>query len=221
MNKSISFQFQQVLGVFVNVFCGLVIILSWSNFSHAAEEQPRVGRKAAAKYFQAQPSTREPAAANSENMLMLHVGGFSQSTSYVWKGSDKRNGVGQATYGVTYLFDRWGGMDVNLRFDFTEYKLDSDRATKLSFLPLLTFPSISTGFPLYFGLGAGPGVFFTQVSEESNLSLDYQLVTGVRFTDLVEHIGVFVEFGLKNHLLLLSDGQFNGTALTAGAIFTF
>jgi hypothetical protein len=110
---------------------------------------------------------------------------------------------------------------LNVRFDFTEYKLDSDRATKLSILPLITFPSISTRFPLYFGIGAGAGVFFTQVSEESNLSFDYQLITGVRFTDLLEHTGVFVEFGLKNHLLLLSDGQFNGTALSAGAIFTF
>lgn len=221
MNKAILRLFQQVVGLFLNL--SLLAVVLFVSVGNAAEEpQPRVGRKAAAKYFQAPAAPRENSGASSdENMLMLHVGGFSSSTSYLWKGSDKRVGIGQATYGVTYLFDHWGGSDLNVRFDFAEYKLDSDRATKLSILPLITFPSISTRFPLYFGIGAGAGVFFTQVSEESNLSFDYQLITGVRFTDLLEHTGVFVEFGLKNHLLLLSDGQFNGTALSAGAIFTF
>ena len=112
-------------------------------------------------------------------------------------------------------------MDLNLRFDFNEYQLDSDRATKLSLLPLLTFPPASSHFPLYFGLGAGLGIFFQQIPDESNISFDYQLVAGARFADLIENFGVFVEFGLKNHLQVLSDGQFNGTALTTGAVFTF
>ncbi len=221
MNKAIFSLFQQVVGLFQNPFVLMLTLVV--SFAHAAEEsQPKVGRKAAAKYFQGPAAPKEiPNHSSDENMLMLHVGGFSSSTSYSWKGSDKRVGIGQATYGITYLFDHWGGSDLNVRFDFAEYKLDSDRATKLSILPLITFPSISTGFPLYFGIGAGAGVFFTQISEESNISFDYQLVTGVRFTNLLEHTGIFVEFGLKNHLLLLSDGQFNGTALSAGAIFTF
>jgi hypothetical protein len=67
----------------------------------------------------------------------------------------------------------------------------------------------------------GPGIFFKQASQESSLSLDYELVAGARLFDMVENTGFFLEFGLKNHLLLLSDGQFNGVYLAGGALFTF
>ena len=201
-------------------------IFGLAQFVHA--EAPRVGRKAAARYLAKEPadSSRESSSsaasrAPSDGLLMLHVGGYSSSTSYQWKDSDKRTGVGKATYGVTYLFDQWSGLDVNVRFDFNEFKIDDERATKLSLMPLWTFPRAETHFPLYFGMGAGLGVFFTQLTDESNISFDYQLVAGVRFQDLYENLGAFVEFGMKNHLHLLSDGQFNGTALSAGAVFTF
>ena len=207
-------------------FCLLIGLCGcFANFS-AFADSPKVGRRAAAKYFgpESRPS-REVAADSSdgggENILMLHVGGYSSSTCYRCKGSDTLSGVGKGSYGVTYLFDHWNSVDLNIRFDFNEYRMDDDRVTKLSLLPLWTFPMASTRFPLYFGLGAGLGVFFKQIPEESNLSFDYQLVGGARFMDLIENCGAFVEFGLKNHLHILSDGQFNGTALTAGAIFSF
>lgn len=193
----------------------------------AYAQSPQVGRKAAAKYFQKEiEPSREVASESTEfvggdQVLMLHLGGYSSSTCYRCKGSETRNGTGKASYGVTYLYDRSGGLDTNLRFDFNEYKLDDERATKLSAMPLWTFPNAGTRFPLYFGFGLGLGVFFTQVENESNLSLDYQLVGGVRFMDIIENFGGFVEYGFKNSLYILSDGQFNGTALTAGAIFTF
>lgn len=196
--------------------------LSLAQNSPAAE--PQVGRKAAAKYFQkdADEEGSEPApVSNSDSLLMLHIGGFSSSTSYQWKDNDKRTGVGKATYGITYLFDQWGKLDTNLRFDFIEYKIDDTRATKMSVLPLWTFPMADRKFPLYFGFGAGLGIYFQQLEDESNISLDYQLVAGARFVDIIENFGAFVEFGMKNHLHVLSDGQFNGTALSAGAVFTF
>jgi hypothetical protein len=207
------------------ILTSLIFFSFISQASHA-EETPRVGRKAAARYLtrepQLQPSTESSdSRGSSDRLLMLHVGGYSSSTSYQWKDSDKRSGVGKATYGITYLFDQWHGLDVNIRFDFNEYKIDDERATKLSILPLWTFPMAESKFPLYFGFGVGGGIYFTQLSDESNLSLDYQLVGGARFTDLIENCGAFVEFGLKNHLHLLSDGQFNGTAVSAGAVFTF
>jgi hypothetical protein len=59
------------------------------------------------------------------------------------------------------------------------------------------------------------------VDQESNISLDYQLVTGLRFPDLFENAGFVMEFGMKNHLHILSDGQLNATALSIGAIFSF
>ncbi len=193
----------------------------------SSAQAPKVGRKAAAKYFEKdvepsrQVANEEAGFAGGNNVLMLHLGGYSSSTCYRCKGADTRQGVGKASYGVTYLYDRTQGLDTNIRFDFNEYKLDDERATKLSIMPLWTFPKADTQFPLYFGFGAGLGIFFTQVESESNLSLDYQLVAGARFMDVIENFGAFVEFGLKNSLYILSDGQFNGTALTAGAIFTF
>ena len=192
------------------------------SLSVARAEDPKVGKNAASKYFQSTSEVRDASSQSlSEGLLMLHVGGFSSSTSYNWKDNNKRGGVGKATYGVTYLYDHWNGLDVNLRFDFIEYKIDEERALKLSLLPLWTFPMAAKHFPLYFGLGVGPGIFFNQLADESNLSLDYQLIAGARFMDLYENFGAFIEFGLKNHLHILSDGQFNGTALVAGAVFTF
>ena len=194
-----------------------LLCLSW-----ARAEEPVVGKNAAGKYFQKDSEDRESALrANAESLLMLHVGGFSSSTSWDWKDSTKRGGVGKATYGVTYLYDHWGSLDVNIRLDFIEYKIDEERATKLSLMPLWTFPMAERHFPLYFGFGIGPGIFFTQLPDESNLSVDYQLIAGARFMDLYENFGAFIEFGLKNHLQVLSDGQFNGTALAAGCVFTF
>lgn len=200
----------------------IAVALLSSSISFA--QDPQVGRKAAAKYFQkdTEEEGEDPAPSKSnDGLLMLHIGGFTSSTSYQWKDNDKRTGVGKASYGVTYLFDHWGALDTNIRFDFIEYKVDDSRATKMSVLPLWTFPMAERNFPLYFGFGAGLGVYFQQLEDESNISLDYQLVAGARFVDLVENFGAFVEFGLKNHLHVLSDGQFNGTTLAAGAVFTF
>ncbi len=195
-----------------------------SSLSFANE--PRVGRKAAAKYFESDsepraPSQSEDSVSAGESVLMLHVGGFTESTSYKWQGDPTQKGIGKATYGVTYLYDHWGKLDTNIRLDFIEFKLGNDRATKLSLLPVWTFPMAESRFPLYFGLGAGLGIFFTQIEGESNLSLDYQLVAGLRFLDIIDNFGAFIEYGLKNHLHVLSDGQYNSTALTAGAAFTF
>jgi hypothetical protein len=207
-------------------FISLMTMVFLSQLTWAAGPAPKVGRRAAAKYFSDAPPSREVASTEDsssdvDGLLMLHVGGYSSSTSYAWKDSNKRTGVGKATYGVTYLFDQWGGLDVNVRFDFNEYKVDEESATKLSVMPLWTFPRAQTKFPLYFGFGAGAGVFFTQLQDESNLSLDYQLVLGIRMIDLYENLGAFVEFGMKNHIHVLSDGQFNGMPLSAGAVFTF
>jgi len=218
---------------FIGVFAILVGMLAVSTPVWAQNSQPVVGKKAADKYFGRTPSAgavdvtdmdSEPRSAprvSGSEVMMFSLGTFVNSATYNWKGSGKRDDVGRVSYGVTYLFDTWSKLDTNLRLDFNEYKLDDDRALKLSIMPLWTFPHVDTRFPVYFGLGVGLGVFFVQVPEESNISFDYQLVAGARFLDLFENFGFFVELALKNHLHLLSDGQFNGTALTAGAVFTF
>lgn len=186
-----------------------------------AQSNPTVGRGAAEKYFtedvEPAPSMNIP----SQNLLMLHLGTYNRSEAYKWKGDQKRTDLAKVSYGLTYLFEQWTSVDMFLRADFNEYVVDGTRAMKMSILPLWTIPMAANNFPLYFGIGAGVGIFFSQVDNESNLSLDYQLVAGARFTDLYEGAGFFVEYGLKNHFHLLSDGQFNGTVLSAGAVFNF
>lgn len=201
----------------------VLALVSFLGPCFAQAEEPKVGKKEAGKYFQKETEVQEVSSSRSrgDGLLMLHVGGFSNSTAYQWKDNNKRTGVGRASYGVTYLYDQWGSLDVSIRLDFIEYKVDDERALKLSLLPLWTFPMAESHFPLYFGFGVGPGVFFNQLADESTLSLDYQLIAGARFLDIVENFGAFIEFGLKNHLHVLSDGQFNGTALVAGIAFTF
>jgi hypothetical protein len=44
---------------------------------------------------------------------------------------------------------------------------------------------------------------------------------GVRFENIYEGAGFLIEGGLKNHLHLLTDGQFNGTYLAGGMVFVF
>lgn len=202
----------------------MFVVFSIAAIGHA-EEAPRVGRNAAAKYFQApEENERRPAQSRGsiDHYLAIHIGKYMGSRSYEWNGGGKKD-VGGATGGVTYRVDEWNGqLDWNIRLDFQEFDVGGDeKPLKFSILPLLTFPEANSRFPLYFGFGVGPGIFFKQTSGESSLSLDYQLVAGARFFDIADNTGFFIESGLKNHLHLLTSGQLNGTFLSAGALFTF
>jgi hypothetical protein len=213
----------------------IAVMLTFQTVAKAAEPLPLVGRRAAAKYFEKRgpAATEEDGAQSAEvqtpsgptdHYLAIHVGRMMGSKSYDW-GSHNQTDVGDFTAGITYRIGEWkNSMDLNLRLDFIQYKVDGEgeqKPLKLSILPLVTFPDASSKFPLYFGFGAGPGVFFRQTDNEASLSLDYQLIVGARFFDVVENAGFFIESGLKNHLQLWNSGQFNGTFLTAGAVFTF
>lgn len=192
----------------------------------------RVGRKAAEKYMGTRPAqsdervpTRSTAAelAPSDHYLALHFGGFVSDTSYKWGTRDQQDGTGQSTIGLTYRVGEWrNSMDLGVRVDYNSYSLDVGKANKLSFMPVVTFPDASSRFPLYFGAGVGLGIFTTQLSGESALALDYTLLLGARFFDIAEtNAGFMLEAGLKNHLFLASDGQFNGTFIAIGPVFTF
>lgn len=188
-----------------------------------SQKSPTVGREAAAKYFQKDKEELQASGPrhNGNNYLYLMAGPFSSSSSYSWKGSDKRTGAGRQHLSITYLFDQWNSIDVNLRLDLIEYKLDEESPSKLTITPFWTFPMVETKFPLYFGLGAGLGVFLKQIENESNISFDYQIATGIRLPELIGNSGFVFELALKNHLHLLSDGQFIGTTVGVGGIFTF
>jgi hypothetical protein len=199
---------------------------------------PETGKKAAQKFFlkrqqstadqasteevegAAQPS-RSFSSATSDRYLMLQAGLFFDEEVYKW-GKGNTDEIADWNAGVTYRMGEWvNSMDLSFRADLTSFDLAQGKATKLSLLPLVTFPDVRSRFPLYFGAGAGLGVFFKQIRDESHISFDYQVVAGARLFELVENMGLVFEVGLKNHILILSDGQFNGAFFSAGALFEF
>ena len=185
---------------------------------------PRVGRKAALKYMgqTSEEESREPASVGKEaHYLAVHIGFFISDDSYKW-GSDHESNIGRLNLGVTYRLGEWANAaDLAFRADFQTFNLNEGSATKLSLMPVVIFPDASSHFPLYFGAGAGPGFFLKQISGQSAISIDYELFLGARFFNVIESTGFFVEAGVKNHFHLLSNGQYDGSFVATGALFTF
>lgn len=219
-------------------YTALISILSCAQLSFAQVEiidtpsgsETKTGRESAQDYFKVRKKARsssevsmnrEPAAASGVRYLTLHIGTFVDEGVYKW-GVGNSDDVGQLNFGVSYKVGEWvNSMDLLFRADFTTYTLGNGRAQKLSLLPMITFPDANSRFPLYFGGGLGPGIFFKQIDDEGSLSLDYQLVAGARFFDVLNSIGFMFETGIKNHILLLSDGQYNGVFINLGTVFAF
>jgi len=197
-----------------------VIFLQGVSFWAFADHQ-ELGPKAVRKYFVADQENLRSIASVSDRALWLHLGQYTDSQAYQWGTTSPLTGVGQGNYGITYLFDQWHSMDLSFRADFSEYSVQGVRATQLALMPLVTFPRIQSSFPLYFGVGIGPGIFLQQANNASNICLDYEVLMGLRFMQLAGPLGFFVEFGLKNSLFVLSQGQFNGTVFDLGLIFNF
>ncbi len=198
--------------------------------------RPKVGKGAAADYFKARghrdtasaaeakdASDRRPAANHGvDRYLTLHMGTFLSDKAYRWGNNSSDSNVGSGMFGVTYRVGEWkSSMDLLLRAEILSYKIDGERPTKLSFMPIIAFPDSRSDFPLYFGVGAGAGVFFKQVSGSSDLSLDYAVVMGSRFPNLFGDAGLFIETGIKGQFFLLSEGQQQGVYLLAGGVFVF
>lgn len=200
-----------------------------SDFALAAGA-PKVGRAAAAKYFQqnpdAQKQTRYTASEDGsisagERYLMFGGSLFTKTEAYNWGTINKQEDIGKYGVDMTYRLDSTNYIDYALKVAYTEYEAQSQRANKMSFMYAAILPDAGSKFPLYFGAAAGPGVFFTQLPNESPVTLDYQLFLGLRIFDLFGSTGFYLEGGMKNHLQLTSDGQLNGTYMSAGAIFSF
>lgn len=231
--------FAKHLGLLIAICFGIQIFSyqSWAN-------APKVGRNAAAKYFQSNgkvgdnrfsqledqgedstprryPSTVESLEAE-ERYLAFGVSSYMSSDSYNWGMSGKEESVGKWGLDMTYRVGQYNNlMDHAVRVSYTEFKPVEKRASKMSFMYALTLPDAGSKFPLYFGFAVGPGIFFKQIEDESSIALDYQMFLGLRLFNLFESTGFYVEAGLKNHLQVTSDGQVNGNYVSAGAIFTF
>jgi hypothetical protein len=185
------------------------------------EVNPPVGKDVAADYMSTRNPTREEETGRQSHYLAIHGGRLMSGDAWEWGQRNKQSQTGSYSAGVTYRVKEWGTMDLNVRIDFNEYKILEETPLKMSLMPLLIFPDASSKFPLYFGVGGGPGIFFKQLADESQIAFDYQILMGARFFDIVNQAGFFVETGMKNHLLVLTSGQFNGVFLTSGAVFTF
>lgn len=213
------------------IFCLFSLALS---FAHAAGA-PVVGKRAAAKYFQskgmaqADPTSYEPrypssieSLSSQDHYLAVGISSYTNTKAYNWGSDTSEDDVGKAGVDMSYRLNQdYELFDQMVRVSYSEFKPVGKRATKMSFLYGITFPDAGSQFPLYFGLAAGPGIFFKQIEGESSLALDYQMFVGLRLFNLFEKTGFFVEGGLKNHLHITSDGQLNGTFVSAGAVFTF
>lgn len=181
------------------------------------KKTPEVGRQAAQKYF----TKTQVESPNQSRILSLHAGGYINSKSYEWGKKGVSEKTGYQTLGVTYKIGEWArAMDLSMRVDYLQYSFLQKNPIKLSVLPMFTFPDSASNFPLYFGGGLGAGVFLSQLERESNLALDYQLIFGFRLQDIWGRSGFFIESGIKDHVHLLSDGQFTGQFLVAGAVFS-
>jgi hypothetical protein len=189
-----------------------------------APRSTKTGKDKAKTYFQRQnaPETiRAGASGAAPRYLAIHLGRMFADQGYSW-GKRDQSGIGNLNAGVTYRIGEWvNSMDLNLRIDYTSYSLAEGSARKLSVGTVVTFPDANSQFPLYFGGGIGAGVFIKQLPNESVLAFDYQLLAGARFLNLYNNIGVMAEAGIKNHVFMLSDGQYNGVFFNLGAVFAF
>lgn len=194
------------------------------------EAPPATGKDRAQEYFKgrkASPPTATPTrrvaseGSGAPRYLAIHIGSFFTSQGYKW-GDGEQDDKAKLNAGVTYRLGEWvNSMDLAMRIDYTNYQMDEGSARKLGLSFIVTFPDANSGFPLYFGGGLGPGFFLKQINEESVLALDYSLFGGARFLDVIGNVGLMVETGLKNHIHLLSDGQFNGVFINVGTVFAF
>jgi hypothetical protein len=197
-------------------FCAIQPLLSETQTSSGFD----TGKKEADKYFK----SRNVAATDSNGTaryLAIQGGMFTQQDTYNW-GKSGKDEVGETLFGVTYRIGEWSeSMDFSIRADILNFDIDNRNISKLSLLPLITFPDARSGFPLYFGAGLGLGVFFKQLEGESAITLDSQLLAGARFLNLLGSMGFILELGLKNQFFLLSDGQQNSVYVSSGAVFAF
>ena len=195
----------------------------------APAEADSSGKAKAEGYFKDRKASKvapvrrgaEDASSGPPRFLALHVGTFFSDEAYKWGRGDQNN-IGRLNAGVDYRLGEWvNAADLSLRLDFTSYSLDEGTARKLSVGAIVTFPDANSRFPLYFGIGMGPGFFIKQIHNESAVAFDYSLLAGARFLEVIEQIGFMVEVGLKDHLHLFSDGQYNGIYINVGSVFAF
>ena len=197
-----------------------VILLIIFLMGPLAGAQPIVGKKAAMKYFQPRSKSsvaRRPALAGPhDKQLALSAGAYFKGKSYEWLGEEVGGWSAQLDYRRRGTADSY--FSKAYQFELHKYQFSQNELSKVSFLWNVIFPR-SLSFPVYMGIGMGPGVFLSQWGAKSWLSFDYKAYLGLRFSD--KHSQFFIEGGVKNHLLVLSSGQFTGAFVSSGVAYKF
>ena len=226
-----------IVGIFSLIFMNSVHAQILVDEGSESAPRPRVGKGAAADYFKAREEHREAANGRSERRsterqpdssasagryLTIHMGSFISDKAYRWGANSHDTNVGSGLFGVTYRVGEWkSSMDLLVRAELMSYSVDGQHPVKLAFMPIVAFPDSRSDFPLYFGAGAGGGIFFKQLADSSDLSIDYSVLIGARFLHVLGDAGLFVETGIKGQFFLLSEGQQQGVYLLAGGAFVF
>lgn len=188
------------------IIYGTVFLNSFSAFGTEAE---------ARSYFK----NRE--ANFSQRYLNFYLYNALKDIAYSW-GSERQDQLLNWSAGISYKWDNFGKFgDSIFKAKVSSFSLNDKSILKNSLLFGLSFPDVDSGFPFYFGASIGAGIFFNQIESESILSLDYQAYLGLRLINIYDTIGAFIEWGLDNHFLALSVGQYNSTYLAVGLSFVF
>ncbi len=179
------------------------------------------GKSAAMKYFskkakQPRLSSRAPASAavTGQGLLGLAVGSLINSKSYGWV-DEELTGWNME---VSYLRAGRGTFAQGFHLELQKFGAQGQDLTKLAFLLSFNFPR-RLSFPVYIGVSAGPSFFLEQKDEESEFALDYKAYLGLRLNEA--HSQYFIQSGVKNHVHVLSDGQFVGWFVSSGVAYKF
>lgn len=158
---------------------------------------------------------RTPASTSTENSIVgLSVGGLFNSKSYGWMDESFKGWSVEATYQSPMA----GYFARGFHLEYQKYITDRADLGKVSFLMSFTFPR-RVDFPVFLGVAAGPGYFTKQIKNESEFTIDYKGYVGLRFTQ--QNAQYYLQSGIKNHVHMLSDGQFISWYLSSGVAYKF
>ena len=191
------------------------------SFAPADLKASETGRDAAMKYFRGKKSsrsrTRGPQSAEvpGRQLLGVAVGNLLSSKNYHWMENDD---VGGWNLELAYTRSDQGWFARRYSLELQQFSANEARLSKLSFLFTFLFPR-RLEFPVYIGFAAGPGYFIKQRRNESEFSIDYKAFLGLRLND--PNSQYFLQSGVKNHVHVLSDGQFIGWYISSGVAYKF
>ena len=112
--------------------------------------------------------------------------------------------------------------DFNLRIELGAVELESQRSFRISVAPHFTLPDIRSGFPVYVGVGGGFGLFPRHIlKKQPALSLNAQMLIGVRFIDVYKNVGFMMELNLKMHTPFQDMKLYMELLANMGFVFSF